>query len=289
MTRLAQVQAHIRAVTELLDIVGAMRSLARMRVQEAQKALPGIRSYALSVANAIGSALQLLPDTDAGSRLGGARRAVIVFLAEHGFAGGFNEHLAKSVEAQLQARDMLFVLGRRGAATALERGWEMAWSQPMATRVASAAETAQSLVNELYRRIARGEISSIEAQFARFRQGAAPEIEQMKLLPIDLAALRVKPASQPPLHNLDPRTLLEKLIGEYIFALLTEAVVESLASENAARFAAMDSAHENVSKKLDQLRLEARRARQADITTELLELVTGAEASGTAYGASRHK
>jgi len=63
-----------------------------------------------------------------------------------------------------------------------------------------------------------------------------------------------------------------------VLGLLTEAAVDALASENAARFAAMDSAHENVSKKLEELRQDARRERQDEITMELLDLVTGAEA-----------
>ena len=67
-------------------------------------------------------------------------------------------------------------------------------------------------------------------------------------------------------------------MAEYVFALLTEAAVESISSENAARFAAMESAHENVKKKLSQLRQSAGRARQSEITAELLELITGVEA-----------
>jgi F-type H+-transporting ATPase subunit gamma len=60
--------------------------------------------------------------------------------------------------------------------------------------------------------------------------------------------------------------LLAKLIADYVFAILTEAALKSLASENAARFAAMGSAHDNVSKKLDELRQHARLARQSEIT-----------------------
>jgi F-type H+-transporting ATPase subunit gamma len=67
-------------------------------------------------------------------------------------------------------------------------------------------------------------------------------------------------------------------MAEYLFALLMEAAVESIASENAARFAAMESAHDNVSKKLSRLRQDARQARQSEITAELLDLITGAEA-----------
>ena len=98
------------------------------------------------------------------------------------------------------------------------------------------------------------------------------------LLPLDLASFALKQPRLPPIHNLAPDVLLEKLAADYVFALLTEAAVESLASENAARFAAMGSVHDNVSKKLEELRQDAHQARQTEITTELLDLVTGAEA-----------
>ena len=76
-----------------------------------------------------------------------------------------------------------------------------------------------------------------------------------------------------------PAALFEKLVAEYVFASLTESAVESMASENAARFTAMTSAHDNVAKKLDRLRQDARLSRQGEITTELLDLITGVEAA----------
>ena len=278
MTRLTKIQSHIVSMDELLDIVGAMRTLAGMRVQESQHALPGIRSYADSMATAIGSALLLMPQpvTEAHQRRG--RCAAILCMAEHGFVGGFNERMLEAAEATLNASDMLFVLGSRGAALAYERGREMAWTRPMATRLAGALDAVNSLTNELYARIARGEIARVEVMFARYRQGAASMIEHRLLLPLDTASLAAKSARQVPLHNLAPRPLLEKLMADYVFALLTEAAVESIASENAARFAAMESAHDNVSKKLAGLQENARQARQTEITSELLDLMTGAEA-----------
>ena len=278
MTRLTKIQSHIASMDELLDIVGAMRSLAGMRVQESQHALPGIRSYADSMATAIGSALLLMPQpvTEAHQRRG--RCAAILCMAEHGFVGGFNERMLEAAEATLNASDMLFVLGSRGAALAYERGREMAWTRPMATRLAGAPDAVNSLTSELYARIARSEIARIEVMFARYRQGVASTIEQRLLLPLDTASLAAKSARQVPLHNLAPRPLLEELIADYVFALLTEAAVESIASENAARFAAMESAHDNVSKKLAGLQENARQARQTEITSELLDLMTGAEA-----------
>jgi F-type H+-transporting ATPase subunit gamma len=139
-------------------------------------------------------------------------------------------------------------------------------------------ETVRGLNAELYRLIARGEITSIEVAFTRHGPGSIATIETRILFPIDLASLAAKQPRSPPLHNLPAGLLLEKLIADYVFALLAEAAVESLASENAARFSAMEAAHDNASKKLDQLRRDGRQARQDDITTELLDLVTGAAA-----------
>ena len=278
MTRLAEMQGHIASMDELLDIVGAMRSLAGMRVQESQHALPGIRSYADSMAAAIGAALLLMPEPVLETREHRGHPALILCAAEHGFVGGFNERLVEAAEAVLRPSDLLFVLGSRGAALAFERGRKVVWTEPMATRLAGAPDAISRLTSELYTRIIRGEISRVEVMFGRYRQGAASMIERRLLLPLDITALAAKQSGQAPLHNLEPRLLLEKLMAEYVFALLTEAAVESIASENAARFTAMESAHDNVIKKLTVLRQTARQARQTEITSELLDLITGAEA-----------
>lgn len=278
MTRLLEIQTHIASMRELLNIVGAMRSLAGMRVQEVQHALPGIRSYADSMAAGIGRALLLMPQPVTEARQDYGRRALVLCTAEHGFVGGFNERMLEAADKVLKASDLLFVFGSRGAALAFERGRKVTWTRPMATRLAGAPDAVNRLTSELYARIARGEIARVEVMFSRYRQGAASTIEHRLLLPLDTAALSSKQVRQAPLHNLPPRPLLEKLMAEYVFALLAEAAVESVASENAARFAAMESAHDNVSKKLAGLQQSARQARQTEITSELLDLMTGAAA-----------
>jgi F-type H+-transporting ATPase subunit gamma len=199
-------------------------------------------------------------------------------MAEHAFVGGFNERLLNTAETDRDACNALFVLGSRGATLALERNQQIVWTHPMATRLESVPETVRHLTAELFRLIARRDVIRADVMFTRYRQGTAATIERRRLFPLNLAPLAAKQARLPPLHNLPPQALLEKLLAEYISALLTEAAVESLASENAARFSAMDSAHDNVSKKLDQLREEARQARQSEITTDLIDLITGAEA-----------
>jgi F-type H+-transporting ATPase subunit gamma len=278
MTRLTEVEAHIASMSELSDIIGAMRSLASMRMQEAHRALPHIRRYAETMAASIGAALLLLPEAGPMSRRTTGRRAFVLYTAEHGFVGGFNERILDAVEKLLDPNDAVFVLGSRGAVLAQERGRPADWDHPMATRPEGVPETIRHLTAGLYRWIARGDIARVEVMFAHHRQGTGTMIERMLLFPVDLASLAQAQATQPPLHNLAPAALLEKLIADYVFGLLTETAIEALLSENAARFATMDAAHENVSKKLEELRQDARQARQDEATTELLDLVTGAEA-----------
>lgn len=278
MSRLAETEAHIASMSELLAIVGAMRSLAGMRMQEAQRILPGTRRYADMVASAISDTLLLMGDREEALSAGGAGRAVIVCTAEHGFVGGFNNRLVEAAEETVETGDTLFMLGTRGAALATERGMAPGWSHPMSTRCAAVPQTVGALLADLYGRIAAGEIGRVEAIFACYRQGGASTVERRLLLPLDTEALEPRQPRQSPLVDLDPLDLHERLIGEYLFALMTEAAIESIASENAARFATMSAAHENVADKVDELRQEARQARQSEITTELLDLVTGADA-----------
>lgn len=280
MTRLADIQRHMASMQELTDIVGAMRSLAGMRLQETQQALGGIRRYAESMAQAVGAALQLMPEPEPVSTGKGGGRTIILYAAEHGFVAGFNERLLESALSVLQSDDQFFVLGSRGAGLAVERGRRVSWSRAMPTRIAAVPDSISSLTREVYRRIARGEISRVEVVFGRYHQGTGTSIERRLLLPLDTHSLMPTGLRQAGLHNLRPDLLLEKLIEEYVFALLTEAAVESIASENAARFATMESAHENISKRLSELTQDARVARQSEITSELLDLLVGTEALG---------
>lgn len=264
-----------------------MRSIASMRVQEATRALASVRDYAGQLAEAVRAALALveelaMPAEGRSSPASGhsrGHRALVLCLSEHGFVGGFNERLLEAAESDFDASDTLLILGSRGAALAQERGYPTEWCAPMATRMASIPEPVRRLQERLYSLIASGRIERVDVMFARYGRGAAAEIERLRLFPL---ALPGAPAGQrgteAPLHNLPPAQLLERLTAEYLLAQLTEAATESLAAENGARFAAMESASDNVSRKLESLGLEASRARQEEVTTELLDLVTGEQA-----------
>jgi F-type H+-transporting ATPase subunit gamma len=280
VTRLTETEAHIGSMTELLGIVGAMRSLAGMHLQDAQRVLPGIRRHAETAAAAIADTLLLIGGAPAQEEDRQVPGALIMCMSEHGFVGGFNEKMVEAAEQVLSGFEILLVLGSRGAGHALEKGLKTAWWTAMATRSSGVTGTIEELSTEIYRRLAAGEIGRVEIMFSRYEQGIVSTIERQKVLPFDESMIRAGPFRQPPLHNLDPMTLHEKLVAEYVFARLAEAAIESIASENAARFATMGSAHDNVSRKVEDLRKEAHLARQAEVTIELLDLVTAEAALG---------
>jgi len=273
--RLAEIERRVASMEELQRIVGAMRSIASMRVQEAVRALSSVRQYGEVLADAVREALAIAAAEGVlgGEPSGRGRgRALVVFTSEHGFVGGFNERLIESVKAS--AADTLILAGGRGAALAAERGLRAVSAHPMATRLAGIPEAVRRVQQALYPALASGDMAYAEVVFGRYRRSGAGDVARLRLFPLEMPPPRQR-AAPPPLRDVPAAELLEKTTAEYVLARLTAAAVESLAAENGARFAAMESAHDNVGKRLRGLRLEASRARQEEVTTELLDLGVG--------------
>jgi F-type H+-transporting ATPase subunit gamma len=279
MERLATLTARIGSVSELLEVVRAMRSLAAVRLQQASAALAGAREYARVVGGALADAIALCDSEESrGFRaMSPDRRGLLVFCSEHGFVGAFNEALLEQAERLCRDERTLFVAGTRGALAAEERGLKVAWSTTMTSRADGVGSTARRIAAELYRRFAQDEIRALDAVFARTEAAGRWRIEQQSILPIDPRAFARPSAGLPPLHNLPPQQLIDRLVEEYFFADLVRAATESLAAENAARMTAMTAARENIEKKLEELRGRERQLRQEEITTELLDVVSGSE------------
>jgi len=288
--RLAEIERHVASMEELQRIVGAMRAIASMRMQEAVRALPSARDYGSAIAEAVHDALAIAAEavrhtvfdadrqTHAAPGPRTACRAIVLFAGEHGFVGGFNQRLIEAVESDLIRTDALLIVGSRGAAFASERGHIAAWWHPFATRLTGITETVRTLEDALLPRISREEVVRADVVFGRYGGSGEIAIERRQLFPLQLRTASGNHRGLAPLHGLPAPELLEKLTTEYMLAQLTEAAIEALAAENAARFAAMESARDNVGRRLETLRLDASRARQEEVTTELLDLITGEQA-----------
>lgn len=138
--------------------------------------------------------------------------------------------------------------------------------------------TARRVTDEIYRRYGTGELAALDMLYARYDGGGRSTVTRQSLLPVDfnLFPPPVHPAR--PLTNLAPATLVMRLVEEYVFSAIARAAMESFASENAARMVAMQSASRNIEEKIAELEQTARQLRQDEITTEMLDVVTGAQA-----------
>jgi F-type H+-transporting ATPase subunit gamma len=288
--RLDQIQRRIASIGELHEIVSAMRALAAVRSQQASDKLDGIRSYSATIGQALSSVLPLIPeeaaDHSAHGSAGQGGKAVLVFTGEHGFSGNYNERLVnRAAELAGQGRQV-FLAGARGLLLADERRLDVVWSTGMATQIAAVSVVARRIATEIYRRFNAGELHDVDVVYGRATSKGTIEIVHRSLLPLDLELFRHERREQPPLLNLPPRTLLVRLVGDYVHAELTLAAMECMASDNSARLMTMQSARRNIEEMLDDLGAKARQTRQAEITSEILELVTGAKATLSVYAAT---
>lgn len=266
-----QVRARIDTAEELSDIVGAVRAIAAVRVQRAAEAMDGVRRYADTIAGGLAQAIALLgrvpesPPPSPGRRL-------ILFAAQHGFAGGLNDAvLGRGAREQV---DALVVVGDRAQRAAAERGLDVTTWVPMATSLDMVEVTVRRLADML----AEPGPGHTDVLYVPLTGGdrLAPRLETVT--PVALGGFR-RETEERPLHYLEPATLVGRLAGEHVVAVLARAAVESFASENRARLRATDQAYRSIDNKLGELRALERQLRQDEITTELLDIITGVEAA----------
>ena len=273
MEQLSHLKERISSLQDLGGLIRALRALSASHVQEAQSALTGIQSYVETVEDAVVQGVDLLPGAKPPARIDGKPKTdvVIAVCSEHGFVGAFNERLLDEAAGRLTQAD-LAVIGNRGAMLAEERHIEMAWTVPMATDVAGVLRVARHAADHL------AQATHVTILYAAYRPGGNYDIVAKDILPLAPDLLARAGRKSPPLHHLKPEKLLERLAEEYLFAEITHAIMQSLASENGARLHVMESADRNIDDKLHGLRRDERAQRQEAITAELLDVVVGVEA-----------
>lgn len=279
--RLADINARIDGVRQLGAVVNAMRGIAAARAQQARGQLVAVDGYAQTIAVAIGTALDLLaPDAPAApaTTSRSARPALLVFVAEQGFAGAFSERVFDAVGSDL-ATSELFLVGTRGAAIAGTRGIAMQWQSALPSHSAGIPKLADRIAEGLYGRIAAGAVDRLDVAFCQWQAGRGPRVEKRRLFPIDPSLFPRPIHADSPLIDLTPAALVAALIADYLHAQLCQAALHAFAAENEARVEAMAAAHGHIEHQLGDLQANQRRVRQDEITEEIIELAAGEAAS----------
>jgi F-type H+-transporting ATPase subunit gamma len=277
---------RIRSVESTKKITRAMELIAAARIGRAQQAIAAARPYVSKMAEVL-EHLAATPDATNHLMFRASvpsRRTVVVFVtADRGLAGGYNIAVIREVErvlAELRAEDTeapLFPIGRKGLAYFRYR------RQPLLGSLTGASdrpsyEDARRVVAELLPAFLAGDVDQIELVYTRFITLGSQQVRSVRLVPIE------KPMIEPGTFQTsyefepEPAAILDRLLPTWLEAQIHAAMLDAAASEHAYRQRAMKAATDNAEELIKTLRRHMNRVRQDSITTEIMEIVGGAEA-----------
>ena len=283
MAKTQDLKRRIRSVRNTMQLTKAMKMVAAAKLRRAQERIVKARPYAhrmLKVLRSVASRAE-----SGGHPLlqvrGDRRLELTVLTGDRGLCGGFNAGIIRTAEdfaSQQSGRDVkINSVGKKGRDYFTGR-YELAGSWPDVFRVVEFA-TAKAIAGELIQRYLDDEVDKIYLVYNEFKSAiqAKPTVQQ--LLPVEPEELEgAAPGDY--LYEPSAQELFVALLPHYVENQVFHAMLESVAAEHAARMSAMDSATNNASELIESLTLTMNRVRQASITTDIIEVVSGAEALG---------
>ncbi|HXW87295.1 MAG TPA: F0F1 ATP synthase subunit gamma [Streptosporangiaceae bacterium] len=291
--QLRAVRRRIRSVQSTAKITRAQELIAASRIIRAQQRLHAAAPYARELTRAVEAVVSMSENVDhplTRPEQNPRRAAVLILTSDRGFAGGFNANLlreAQRLRGLLTERGLetvSFVSGRKGITWHRFRQMAMAaeWSGFSDTpRQANAAELTNTLLDAYAVPADQGGVDEINVVYTEFVSMLTQRPVVRRLLPLEIEeSADVPPAGPLPSYEFEPspEDVLDALLPWYVESRLFHALLESAASEIASRRRAMKSATDNANELVEQLSREANKARQAEITQEISEIVGGANA-----------
>ncbi len=273
--RLADVNARIEGIRQLGAVVNAMTGISASRARQAREQIAAVDSYSATITQAMAQAVRSI-ELPAKSEAALSHMALVVFCAEQGFVGSFNEWILTSVGEDLQKAEVILV-GTRGKPDIEAHQVTPVSSTPMPSHSSGIPKSAEIITRKIYSRISQGNIDRVDAVYTVWNSGMAI-VKRRQLFPIDLWSLPTA-SGNAPLMNLSYQQLMESLGVDYLFAQICEIALHSFAAENETRMASMSAAQSQIERELATFEAIARRIRQEEITAEIIELATGEMAS----------
>jgi F-type H+-transporting ATPase subunit gamma len=285
---LKEVRTRIKSVQSTQQITKAMKMVSAAKLRRAQDAITQMRPYAQKLQEMLSN---MVSGSDMTIALATERQVekvmIIVVTSDRGLCGGYNSNLIKLAKqiikdkyaAQAAKGNVTFVpIGKKGFEHFSKNGFKVIdnfWNIFTGLSFEKVQSAAQYAMNAF----AAGETDAVELIFSEFKNAATQEYIAEQFLPIQktatAAATKVKADF---IFEPNKEVLITELMPKILNTQLYKAVLDSNASEHGARMTAMDKASDNAAELLKSLKISYNRARQAAITTELSEIVSGAAA-----------
>lgn len=300
MAGMKEIQTRMKSIQDTMKITNAMYMISSSKLKQARKRLEATEPYFYTLQNTMSRILRHLPEIESiyfeqekadGTSEGhakmkssnGRKVGYIVITADKGMSGAYNHNVLKLAEEHLIGgrESVLFVLGELGRQyfekkrIPIEEQFHYTVQNPTLGRARRIGET----VLEQYQ---KGRVDEIDIIYTRMVNSMQEETELMKLLPLEKADFKGKIPAGLPVEELafqpDAGTVMNQIVPNYIIGVIYGALVESYSSEQNARMMAMESATESAKAMLKELEILYNRARQAAITQEITEVISGAKA-----------
>lgn len=295
MASLKDLRVRINSVQSTQKITRAMQMVAASKLRRAQEQAESGRPYAQHMRRMIASLTAGLTNPDDAPDLMVGRgedrvHLLVVATSERGLCGSFNTNIVRRVRQriaellQLGKEVKILCVGRKGRdMLRREHGEYIVESVDLAGIRQIGFSDAAPIARRIAEMFEAGEFDVCSLFYAQFKSVLSQEVTEHQLIPVGLPEVSegdTHPAGQEAMYEYEPEEdeILEELLPRNLSVQVYHALLENAASEQGARMAAMDNATRNAGDMIDKLTLVYNRTRQAIITKELIEIISGAEA-----------
>ncbi len=278
----------IQSAQDLLGVVKTMKALAAVSIRQYQRAVESLADYNRTVEMGLQIVLKESLEATAASRSQSMRLGAVVFGTDQGLCGQLNNTIVSHALEEMDKTGIpkedriIIAMGVRTADILEDSGqkvFEILTTPGSTAGITSMVQDITLLLENWRFKIA---VERMHLYYSEYVSGAIYRPRTLKLIPVDhqwlVGLRREKWASRTlPTFTMDWNRIFRALIREYLFVSIYRAFANSLASENASRLAAMQSAEKNIEERLEELSVHFHRQRQMTITEELLDIVAGFE------------
>lgn len=291
MPTLLDFRRRIRSVKNTQQITRAMKFIAAARLRRAQETAVSLRPYAAGIREVLRSAMSRIENPEQFPLLAQRneeRILVLVTAGERGLCGAFNTNVLRAAFEFLRDKKdksiEVTTLGKKSRDTFRKRSWKIAEEYADVTTRADLSK-AKEIAADVMKRYESNQVDAVYLVYNEFKNVMVQTVRIVKLLPLDPQGLAVTDKNAPPaaasdavdyIYEQPAAELYHRLVPRYVEMQIYRMLAETSAAEHAARMTAMEAATSNASEVIDKLTLHMNKVRQAAITREIIEVVSGA-------------
>lgn len=277
------IKGRIRSVTNIQQITKAMKMVAAARLRKAEEKAHGAGPYAAKVEELLRYASAASPEFSSPlfQRRESGRRGFLVISGDKGLAGAYNSNVMKEAAAHADRMDpdsyRMYLCGKQARNYLKFRGYSIA-SYHFGFSDKPQSVHAHMMAQEMIEHFLKGEVDEIHIIYTKFYTALRQQVTMTQLLPIVPPETVGSEAQQEFMFLPDAEAVFSKLLPEYVEVQIYNAMLQSAASELGSRMAAMTAATDNATERIADLTLSYNKARQAQVTNEISEIVGGVNA-----------